>query len=76
MKKLIELRALKGWTQSDLAWRSGVPQPTISKIEKGVIEGYSVRSMKRLADTLGVTVLEIEEFAVKLSRPSVTRQKG
>jgi transcriptional regulator with XRE-family HTH domain len=75
MKKLIELRALEGWTQTDLAYRSGVVQATISKIEKGILVGYSVRNMKKLADALGVTVLDIEEFATKLARPSVTRPK-
>jgi transcriptional regulator with XRE-family HTH domain len=66
MKKLIEYRALKGISQKDLALASKINQSVISRIEKGVTEGYSVMTMKALADVLGVSPLEIEEFAVKL----------
>jgi transcriptional regulator with XRE-family HTH domain len=64
--KLKEYRALKGWSQTGLAKEAGVKQSTISAIEAGNNEGFSVKTMKQLADALEVTVLDIEEFAAKI----------
>ncbi len=66
MRKLKELRALKGWSQTELAEKSGVKQANISSIELGRSNGYSVKTMKALADALEVTVLDVEEFAAKI----------
>jgi len=64
--KLIEHRAMQGISQTELAEKAKIGQAVISRIEKGVIEGYSVKTMKRIADALGTTVLEIDEFSSKL----------
>ena len=52
--RLKELREAKGWTQSQLAERSGVNQGTISKIESGKTGGIDFDNLERLADALGV----------------------
>jgi transcriptional regulator with XRE-family HTH domain len=49
-----ELREAKGWSQAELARRSGVPQPTISRIEAGESGSISLANLERLADALGV----------------------
>ena len=37
MKILLEtMRKKRGWSQAELAQRSGVPQPMISEIERGL----------------------------------------
>lgn len=64
--KLKELRALRGWSQTGLAKMAGVKQSTISAIEAGTSEGFSVKTMKQLADALEITVLDVEEFAAKI----------
>jgi transcriptional regulator with XRE-family HTH domain len=40
-----------GWSQAELAPRSGVPQPTISRIEAGSV---NLDNLERLAAALGV----------------------
>lgn len=49
-----ELREAKGWSQAELARRSGVPQPTISRIEAGESGSISLGNLERLAEALGV----------------------
>lgn len=64
--KLLMLRANKGWSQSDLAKEAEVQQGTISRIEKGETKDYSVKTMFRIAQALGVKVTDIDEFANRL----------
>ena len=49
------MREGKGWTQIDLARRSGVPQPTLSFCEAGR-RGLTVGSLVRIAAAFGVPV--------------------
>jgi transcriptional regulator with XRE-family HTH domain len=57
--ELIErARAIKGWTQADLAARIGKDPSTVSKIETGLVVG-NAPTMKRIADELGIP---IEDF--------------
>ncbi len=49
-----ELREKRGWSQSELARRSGVPQPTISRIELRKTGGIDFEILERLADALDV----------------------
>ena len=48
------LRHQRGWTQQELARRSGVDQPTISRIENGHTRGVGLGTIERLAQALGV----------------------
>ncbi|MED2235443.1 helix-turn-helix transcriptional regulator, partial [Bacillus thuringiensis] len=42
-----EARLQKGWTQLDLAKKSGVPQPTISQIESGERKYPTYQNIKK-----------------------------
>lgn len=44
----------RGWTQEELARRSGVDQSTISRIENGLTRGVGLGIVERLADALGL----------------------
>lgn len=52
------LRWAKGWPIAELASKSGVSADTITAIEDGKSKG-SPRTARRLAEALGVTVLDI-----------------
>jgi transcriptional regulator with XRE-family HTH domain len=51
--RLRETREAKGFTQAALARVSGVPQPTISRIERGTT-AIDLGVLERLADALEV----------------------
>ena len=59
---LARLREAQGWTQSDLEAHSGVPQETISRIERGRIP--AVPTLKRLAKALNASVLILPDERV------------
>jgi len=48
------VRLDKGWTQEELARRSGVDESTISRIENGLTRGVGLGIVERLADALGL----------------------
>jgi transcriptional regulator with XRE-family HTH domain len=48
------VRLEKGWTQEELARRSGVDKSTISRIENGLTRGVGLGIVERLADALGL----------------------
>jgi len=50
------LRNKKGWTTNHLAKVSGVPQPTIWRLEKGLIRNPKTNVLQRLARGLEVSV--------------------
>jgi len=50
--RLRDLRKIRGWSQSELARRSGVSQSVISRLESGVIEAVSFENLERLAEAL------------------------
>ncbi|ABG03558.1 transcriptional regulator, XRE family [Rubrobacter xylanophilus DSM 9941] len=56
--KLRQLRRQMGWSQHELARRSGVDRATISAIESGKRDP-SGSTMRKLADALGVPVAEL-----------------
>jgi transcriptional regulator with XRE-family HTH domain len=49
-----QLREARGWSQSELARRSGVPQRTISRVERGETGSVNLSHIEKLADALGV----------------------
>lgn len=56
------LRTVKGWSQAELAKRSGVPQATISELETGQAKkGPLLDVAIALADALGVGLDEFRE---------------
>lgn len=54
-KRLKHFRAIKGWTQKELAEKAGVSQAHISAIEVGNKEP-SVQMLRTLADVFGIPV--------------------
>ncbi|NIU03747.1 MAG: helix-turn-helix domain-containing protein [Gammaproteobacteria bacterium] len=54
-ERLRRARLAKPWTQSELSEASGVPSSTVCRIEQG--NTPSIRSLRRLAETLGCDVL-------------------
>ena len=48
------MRLVKGWSQSELARRSGVGQSTISRIERGETAGVSLGVLEKLARAFGI----------------------
>lgn len=61
--RLRSLRHARGLTQDELAFRSGVPQATISTLESGKVNRTSHGNMEKLAGALGVTNRDLYEAA-------------
>lgn len=51
--RLRELREAKGWSQSELATRTGVSHSTIHRLETGKHKGIDFATLEKLADALG-----------------------
>jgi len=51
--RIEDLRKAQGWSQSELARRSGVPQPTISRIESGKTSAVDFTVLEKLSNALG-----------------------
>lgn len=58
-----ELREKKGWSQSELARRSGVKQGVLSYIESGKTKNPRVDTLSAIALALGVTVEKLVKKA-------------
>jgi transcriptional regulator with XRE-family HTH domain len=59
-------RTAKGWTQKELAGRTGgrVPQPHIAMIEGGKLENMKLGTLEALADAFGIAAVDLlpDEF--------------
>jgi transcriptional regulator with XRE-family HTH domain len=53
-KRVLELREHRDLTQKELAKASGVPQPNISRLERGVLDDINVSTLLGLASALRV----------------------
>lgn len=49
-RELVLAIKAKGWTQKQIAAETGIPQPTISKIERGDVADVMSRSYRKLVD--------------------------
>ena len=58
-RNVARLRAARGWSQSELARRSGASQNFISALEGGARQSARVETVQALARALGVTVDEL-----------------
>jgi transcriptional regulator with XRE-family HTH domain len=54
-QRLRMARAYRGWSQTELAKRSGVHNMQISKLERGVIRETSTSTLRALCQALGVS---------------------
>lgn len=62
------LRDQRGWTQVELAERAGMKQSRISTMENVNYEGWSVRTLARLAEAFDVTlVVKFASFGTRLA---------
>lgn len=57
--KIKYYRELKGWSQEELAKRSGVSRTTISGLENETINVTTNTTMDKIADALGVGTVEL-----------------
>ena len=67
-------RADRGWTQQDLALRTGIAQATLSRLENPDYRRYTLSTLKRLASALDVALAvrfapfsELADWAASLS---------
>ena len=55
--RILVLRRLKGWTQGELAKRSGLDQAQISRIEGGAC--HNIDNIEKVAQGLGIGVADL-----------------
>jgi len=58
-QKVKEFRKKKGWTQQKLAEQTGLSFNTITKIEQGIGDSPTLKTLIKLADALGVSIDEL-----------------
>lgn len=58
MERLKELRKLRALSQQELAEAAGIGRATLSRIERGETGAHG-RTLRRLAEALGVSVEEL-----------------
>ena len=58
MERLKELRKLRALSQDELAGTAGIGRATLSRIERGETGAHG-RTLRRLAEALGVSVEEL-----------------
>jgi transcriptional regulator with XRE-family HTH domain len=75
MPILLDLRSrreARGWTQTELAKRSGVPQPAISRLERppelGGQRSVDLEVLEKLADTLGIHPARLISIQRRMSK--------
>ncbi|WP_411730972.1 helix-turn-helix domain-containing protein [Peribacillus sp. CSMR9] len=61
INKIRKKRLEKGWTQFELAEKSGVPQSTISQIERGNRKYPTHENIMKIVKALEITVEELVE---------------
>ena len=52
--RIKELRVARGWSQAELAKRTGIRRATISAIENGQTTGIDFATLEALGDVFGV----------------------
>ncbi len=68
MKSLREWRNMRVLGTAELAKRAGVSKVTVINIEHGRSRAIKRRTMRRLAEALGVEAREVTEFAAALNQ--------
>lgn len=58
-KRIKDFRKLKGWSQQKLAEKTGLSFNTITRIEQGVGNSPTLKTLIKLADSLGVGLDEL-----------------
>lgn len=73
-KKLREFRADRGWTQQELAKRSGIKRGYLASIEVGLVDNPSVPVFLKLASALGISPDELYQAAGYIEDNKKTHQ--
>mgnify|MGYP001578655472 CR=1 FL=1 len=58
-KRIKELRKRKGWSQQKLAEKSILSFNTITRIERGIVDSPTLKTLLKLADALSVSLDEL-----------------
>lgn len=62
--QIYQTRQARGWTQAELAERSGIAQARVSKIEAGEFESLTMATLRKFAKAFDVTVrMELQPFS-------------
>lgn len=62
--QIYQTRRARGWTQAELAKRSGVAQARVSKIEAGEFDSLTMATLRKFARAFDVTVrMELQPFS-------------
>lgn len=54
--RIIRARTKRGLTQRELAELAGTSQSAIARLESGSYDGYTLRTLRKIAEVLGQTV--------------------
>lgn len=68
--KVYTIRTERGWTQQELATRSGLTPDTLSRIERGSVVQPNAKTLKRLADAFEIPVVDLIDTAPVAQPPS------
>lgn len=61
--QIYQTRQARGWTQAELAERSGIAQARVSKIEAGEFDSLTMATLRKFAKAFDVTVrMELQPF--------------
>ncbi len=58
-QRIKQVRKKVGWSQQKLAEKAGLSLAVITKIEQGVAKRPSIQTMMKLADALGISLVEL-----------------
>jgi transcriptional regulator with XRE-family HTH domain len=68
-QRIREARSRRGWSQNELASRASVKQPTLQRIEAGLRQDPSIRTIAALAAALGMTIDSLVDQAAAIATP-------
>lgn len=68
-RRVVALREKRGWSQVELAKRSGLNSQTVHRIEHGVSDA-SVKSRQGLAKAFGIAVAQLDESVEDHDEPT------
>lgn len=69
-QKILQIRSRLGLTQKELARRMGTSQQAVSRLERGMYSGYTLRTLAKLARATGTEL--VVEFLDRDAPPDFT----